>query len=236
MQLNIHLLWIYGLTVLGGFFNAGAILLHARPASHHTGNLSGLALALFDAEIPLVKELLAVMLAYIAGAAVSGFLFHDRKFKPSSRYGILLLLMGVLLGTAALRRHESVGLLFLGAGFMGVQNGLFIYYRNILFRTTHVTGTFTDFGFALGGLSARGPGGKRADPLLWSVDSVVFGGRALGALGPAGRGARFLAHGCGRLAVFGFGLFLYEGQKAAVSKGEDESVSFSAAKARLRRL
>lgn len=173
MQLNIHLLWIYGLTVLGGFFNAGAILLHARPASHHTGNLSGLALALFDAEIPLVKELLAVMLAYIAGAAVSGFLFHNRKFKPSSRYGILLLLMGVLLGTAALRRHESVGLLFLGAGFMGVQNGLFIYYRNILFRTTHVTGTFTDFGFALGAY-LRGVREERGRILYYGLSILSF--------------------------------------------------------------
>lgn len=147
-----HLFWVYGLTVLGGYFNCGAILLHARPSSHHTGNLSSLAIAILDRNMPLVLELTGVMLAFVAGTVFAGWLFHERKFSSNTRYGLCLLGMGAIILAASLGRPDARFLLFLGAAFMGLQNGLFIFYKSILVRTTHVTGTFTDFGFALGAL------------------------------------------------------------------------------------
>lgn len=150
-RVNIALLfWIYLLTLLGGYFNGGAVLLHERPASHHTGNLTGLVPAALAANGPLLLELCGVILAFILGATLAGMLFQDRRLRPAKRYGLVLMGMGVLLGLAVLLGGEGKYLLYLGAGFMGLQNGLFIFYKTVLVRTTHMTGTLTDFGFALG--------------------------------------------------------------------------------------
>lgn len=166
------LLWIYGLTLLGGYFNAGAIILHQRPASHHTGNTSALALAIYRGEGALIKEILAVMLAFTLGAVIAGFIFHDRKLRPAKRYGLVLLGMGLVLMAAVLLRENIRFLLFLGAALMGLQNGMFIFYKSVLARTTHITGVLTDFGFALGGLIR----GRRAEfgKMLYYGLSVLF--------------------------------------------------------------
>lgn len=151
LRLTPHLLWIYLLCVLGGYFNAGAILLHQVPASHHTGNVSHIALFLHKLNHISLAEVGGVILAFVLGSTIAGLLFHDRIFKPTHRYGLTLMGMGVILAAAALLNfHDHKLLLFLGAAFMGLQNGLFIYYKNMLVRSTHVTGTLTDFGFALG--------------------------------------------------------------------------------------
>ncbi len=151
VRLNVALLvWIYLLTLLGGYFNGGAVLLHERPASHHTGNLTGLVPAALAANGALLLEILGVLLAFAVGATLAGVLFHDRRLRPSMRYGLVLMGMGLLLGLAILLKGDHKLLLYLGAGFMGLQNGLFIFYKSVLVRTTHMTGTLTDFGFALG--------------------------------------------------------------------------------------
>lgn len=209
--LNLHRLWIYGLTVLGGYFNSGAIWLHQRPSSHHTGNLSALAQSVLLGDWPLALELLGVMLAFIAGTVLAGYLFHERKFKPSARYGLCLLSMGVLVLSAALLRPDGRFLLFMGAGFMGLQNGLFIFYKNTLVRTTHVTGTFTDFGFALGAY-LRGQREEKQRVFYYgcSILSFLLGGFLAPLVLHFGVRVFWLGMALGYLGLGGFYFYLHE--------------------------
>lgn len=205
---RLHLLWIYSLTALGGYFNAGAILLHHRPASHHTGNLSGLALAAVEGDVSLILELLGVMLAFLAGSMIAGYLFHDRKFRASKRYGIALLCMGALLVVGVILPGTRY-LLFIGAAFMGLQNGLFIFYRNILVRTTHVTGTLTDLGFAMGSfLHGRGEEKRRILYYSCSIFSFFLGSLITPFVLPHGESVFWIAMAVAYFAVALFYVYL----------------------------
>lgn len=177
-QLRPQLFWVYGLTLIGGFFNGGAILLHQRPASHHTGNVSGLALELLGQKSGLVAQIGGVMLAFLLGSVVAGFLFYDRQFKPVKRYGLTQIAMGIILGAALVLPVPRSALLYFGAALMGLQNGLFIFYRSILVRTTHVTGTLTDLGFALGSL-LRGNREELPKVFYYSCSILTFFGGSL---------------------------------------------------------
>ena len=42
--------------------------------------------------------------------------------------------------------------------YMGVLNGMFIFYKDVVVRTTHVTGYLTDAGFELGAALRGGSG------------------------------------------------------------------------------
>lgn len=152
-----HLFWIYALLALGGYFNAAAILIHARTASHHTGNISNVALALGRGDWRTVGALLGIIGCFALGSFIAGLLFHDRSFESKHRYGLTLIVMGLILLATMFAGPAGIHLLYLGAVMMGLQNGLFIFYKNMLARSTHITGTLTDFAFALGSLLRVGP-------------------------------------------------------------------------------
>ncbi|MDO5733352.1 MAG: YoaK family protein [Eubacteriales bacterium] len=141
-------LWAYTLTALSGYVNVSAILRFSRGVSHHTGNSSQLAIDLISGH--LSSELPAIILLYVTGAIISGLLFSDREFRPRRRYGLLLASMALIYLTFDLFLDETPVILLPIALLLGLQNAFFIHYRQALLRSTHVTGTLTDLGFALG--------------------------------------------------------------------------------------
>lgn len=144
-------LWILLLSFASGYANVVAILGHLWPVSHMTGLTSQLALALAQGESEVMILLIRGFLLFFLGGVLSGILFHEKSFKLEGRYGGILFLGGMVI---FLLRDSSFLYLFLFF-YMGLVNGMFIHYRGILVRTTHVTGYLTDASFELG-LAFRG--------------------------------------------------------------------------------
>ena len=114
-----------------------------------TGNLSQLVLALVRGDGEATSRLTLTLLAFMAGSILSGLLFSDKSFRLANRYGILLISFGLLLGLSYALNWQASWLYLLAFG-MGTQNGMFIYYRGMIVRSSHFTGYLTDTGFALG--------------------------------------------------------------------------------------
>ena len=120
-------IWIGLLSSLAGAVNVTTLWLVATPSTHMTGNLSQLVLALARGEGEAASRLALTLLAFIAGSMLSG----------------------LLLGLSYVLNWQASWLYLLAFG-MGTQNGMFIYYRGMIVRSSHFTGYLTDTGFALG--------------------------------------------------------------------------------------
>lgn len=144
------LVWIAVLTFLSGFLNGAAFSLYASAFSHHTGNLTRAAAAFSHFDFWAALKILLLPFSFFAGSFISGLLFYDKDFKPSKRYGVLLMsfsLVFACLGFSA--APILISSLFICL-ILGIQNGMFIFYKGILIRTTHFTGYLTEAGFCLG--------------------------------------------------------------------------------------
>jgi len=166
-------IWIAFLTFLSGFINVGAIRSFSLPVSHHTGNVSHLALSIVHKNITEVFIIASAILAFFAGAFISGLLFHQRKFGLKKRYGILLMgLAGIFLSLALFKTPQILKVSALSFA-AGVQNAMFIFYGDILVRTTHITGYLTDAAFALA-MCLRGKKDKFRFFLFYSLNILFF--------------------------------------------------------------
>lgn len=166
-------IWIAFLTFLSGFINVGAICSFSLPVSHHTGNISHLALSIAHKNIAEVFIIGSAILAFFAGAFFSGLLFHQRKFGLKKRYGILLMGLAMIFLSLALFKTPQILKISALSFAAGVQNAMFIFYGDILVRTTHITGYLTDAAFALA-MCLRGKKDKFRFFLFYSLNILFF--------------------------------------------------------------
>lgn len=151
-QINNKLfLWISLLAFLGGGMNAFAILEFSLTASHITGSVTRISTDLVYYNIPHLKIMLGLVVAFFTGAIVSGIIIGSgRDFELRKRYGDTFIFIGVLLKLLDIYLYTEVLFVFILAFSLGLQNGLFIRYRGMVIRTTHMTGTVTDLGVVIG--------------------------------------------------------------------------------------
>ena len=166
-------IWIAFLTFLSGFINVGAIRSFSLPVSHHTGNISHLALSIAHKNITEVFIIASAILAFFAGAFFSGLLFHQREFGLKKRYGILLMGLAMIFLSLALFKTPQILKVSAISFAAGVQNAMFIFYGDILVRTTHITGYLTDAAFALA-MCLRGKKDKFRFFLFYSLNILFF--------------------------------------------------------------
>lgn len=158
---------------MSGFINVGAIRSFSLPVSHHTGNVSHLALSIANKNITEVFMVASAILAFFAGAFFSGLLFHQRKFGLKKRYGILLMGLAMIFLSLALLKTPQILKISALSFAAGVQNAMFIFYGDILVRTTHITGYLTDAAFALA-MCLRGKKDKFRFFLFYSLNILFF--------------------------------------------------------------
>ena len=187
-------IWIAFLTFLSGFINVGAIRSFSLPVSHHTGNISHLALSIVHKNITEVFIICSAILAFFTGAFFSGLLFHQRKFGLKKRYGILLMGLAMIFLSLALLKTPQILKISALSFAAGVQNAMFIFYGDILVRTTHITGYLTDAAFALA-MCLRGKKDKFRFFLFCSLNILFFlaGGITAGLIKT---GSFFIASAC----------------------------------------
>lgn len=151
-QINNRLfLWISLLSFLGGGMNAFAILGFSLTASHITGSVTRISTDLAYNNIPHLKIMMWLVVSFFLGAIVSGIIVGSgRDFELRKRYGDTFIFIGILLKFLDMYLYSEVLFVYILAFSLGLQNGLFIRYRGMIIRTTHMTGTVTDLGVVIG--------------------------------------------------------------------------------------
>lgn len=144
-------IWMVLLTALAGFINAVAIKYFSTTVSHVTGLISNIAISLMNGDWKSWLLLSLVVISFLVGAIVSGFVAGERIFYLHRRYGVMVIVIGVLLAlsTLLLKDEQAVFVCALSL-LMGMQNGMVVSFRGILVRMTHMTGNITDLGVFIG--------------------------------------------------------------------------------------
>ena len=156
--------WRLGLLLAfnAGAVNAGGFLVVQLYTSHMTGFVSMLADSLVLGNTALALAAVGALLSFTGGAAVTAFLVSwARQHRLHSSYALPLLLVALLMlvfglvGATTLdwRTPFAVPVTVLLLSFiMGLQNATITKMSSSEVRTTHMTGTVTDLGIALGKL------------------------------------------------------------------------------------
>jgi uncharacterized membrane protein YoaK (UPF0700 family) len=189
-----------------GFINSIALGVFRSPVSHMTGAVSylGIQLAFWHGHEAIGTA--SIILAFMVGAALAGFVLGAEELGPGRHYGIALLVEGALLasGMVVLMTGRPFGVALLGLA-CGLQNATTSSYCGLMIRTTHVTGTVTDIGVMLGHWIRHRRIEKRKLVFMVGIVAAFGAGVWVGALadrrwGPASLG--IAAAGC---AIAGVG-------------------------------
>ena len=182
--------WFGGgaLAFVAGMVNAtGYLGFRHQSISNLTGSTTLLGIAAGKGEGGEALHWALSLLAFVVGAALSGVIVQKSTLKLGRPYGIAPMLESALLFAAVplLDRGWAAGL-WLASAACGLQNGMASTYSGMVFRTTHVSGMFTDLGIYLG----HALRGLEVDTLRVRVCVLVITAFACGGI----VGARLFAH------------------------------------------
>ncbi|MFZ0871474.1 MAG: YoaK family protein [Rhodanobacter sp.] len=146
--------WIGGgmLAFIAGIVNAAGYMgFRHQSITNLTGSTSLLGVALGTSDVGEAWHWALSIAAFVVGAVLSGLIVQQRTLKLGRRYGVALMLESLLLFAAVplLDAGNPIGL-YLAAMGAGLQNGMASTYSGMVFRTTHVSGMFTDLGIYIG--------------------------------------------------------------------------------------
>ncbi|MDB6124325.1 MAG: hypothetical protein JWQ71_3318 [Pedosphaera sp.] len=172
------------LAFTAGMINAvGFLGFQHQGITHLTGTTTLLGIAVAKQDVTSSFHLLAIIVAFLAGATLSGFIIKDSVLKLGRRYGIALLIeSGLLLLAVPLLVRQNVLGDYLASCACGLQNAMVSTYSGAVIRTTHVSGIFTDLGIFFGHLLRRLPVDWRRFRLWMAVVGSFLGGGMAGAL------------------------------------------------------
>lgn len=146
--------WLGGgaLACVAGMVNVVGVLGFEHQAlTHLTGTTTLLGAATFKRNGLAVAQLLGVIVAYVAGAILSGAIIQGSSLRLGRRYGVVLSIESAMLfATVPLFQRDPMLGALLGAMAMGLQNAMATTFSGAVVRTTHLTGMFTDLGIGLG--------------------------------------------------------------------------------------
>lgn len=161
--------WL-ALAFCAGAVNAAALAACQRYVTHVTGTFTRIGADYRN--VALLLDYLAVVVAFVAGAAGSYLLIDGRRLRGKRAWPVapLWIVVLVLAIVSAAGRYgafgpfgttvETVGdfvLLALLAFGMGMQNASVATTTGMIVRTTHLTGPLTDLSIALGALASHAP-------------------------------------------------------------------------------
>ncbi|WP_243048981.1 YoaK family protein [Dyella sp. RRB7] len=179
--------WIGGglLAFVAGSINAvGYLCFRHQPITHLTGTSTELGLALAKLDAGEILHWALVIVSFLVGAVLSGYIVQQRTLQLGRRYGVVLMIESVLLfiATPLIHGRQDLGL-YLASAACGLQNAMVSTYSGATFRTTHLSGMFTDLGIYLGQrLRGLEVDMLRIHVCLLVICSFIVGGIA-GALG-----------------------------------------------------
>lgn len=141
--------WMVILAFSAGIINAVFVFgCDGMTVSHVTGLISRFAISVASGELTGCLDVLFVILAFFAGAVVAGIVTGQRAFHMEKVYGFLVISIGIIALIPLFIDMKFNMMLF--AFIMGLQNGMIVTFRDILIRSTHMTGNLTDLGVYIG--------------------------------------------------------------------------------------
>lgn len=143
-------IWILLLRFIAGYLNVMVLLLFAQSVAGHTGNLTKVAILFAHGDYDVMLNMASMSISFLVGATVGGYFYPTDRFQPRLNYGNYLIIMGVILLLFNWFGYQSVYFLIYIAFSFGLQNGMFVFYKGLVIRTTILTGTVTDIGVELG--------------------------------------------------------------------------------------
>ncbi len=171
------------LACVAGMVNVvGYLGFEHQAVSHLTGTTSLLGAAVAGGHGSLALPLLAVLGAFVAGAAISGWVIEDATLRLGRRYGVILLLESAVLCASVyfFERHNLLGGTF-AALACGLQNAMASTYSGSVVRTSHVSGMFTDLGIFIGQTLRGNAVPRRRLVLCVTIITAFFVGGIAGA-------------------------------------------------------
>ncbi|BFM13108.1 YoaK family protein [Simiduia litorea] len=172
------------LALVAGVVNAiGLLGFEHQSVSHLSGTATLLGTSLLSASLQHTLHLFGVLLSFVVGSAVAGFLLHGSTLKLGRHYDTALVAEAALLILALwlLSGGNFYGHFFASAA-CGLQNALATTYSGAVIRTTHVTGIFTDLGIMMGSFVRGEPLDQRKAKLFVVIIVGFIVGGTLGAL------------------------------------------------------
>ncbi|KFL37415.1 YoaK family protein [Arenimonas donghaensis] len=186
--------WVWvgaaALAFVAGMVNVvGYLGFEHQAITHLTGTTTLLGAALAQGQGGAALQLAGMVLAFVAGAALSGLLIQDSVLRLGRRYGVALTLEALLLAAAVplFQRGQFSGPL-LAAGAIGLQNAMATTYSGAVVRTSHVSGMFTDLGIMIGHALRGLPLARRRLWLCLVIISAFLAGSGAGAFAFANAG------------------------------------------------
>jgi len=175
---RILLLWIYSLTFLSGMVNTITLVYFSLTVSHFTGTISNFSAAIAQGNFSKAIPLFLMIIAFAMGSFISGFFTNEREFNLQKRYGFILVVLGILLGVLRIIFNHPKFIFLLFLPFMlGIQNGMMLSYKEVVVRTTHMSGNITDFGAYMGHFfKGNKKDLKKALYSLCNILSFILGG------------------------------------------------------------
>jgi len=168
--------WIWvGAAVLAlsaGLINAVAFSGFSHNAvTHVTGTVTRSAIALASGDFTAYFLSTGLIMAFGAGAIISGVVIGNEHLRLGRRYGLALIIeSGLLLLSYYLFTHGiREGELFASAA-CGLQNAMVATYSGNAIRTTHMTGVVSDLGSIVGNFLAR----RHVDGRQFLLLSIVY--------------------------------------------------------------
>ena len=172
------------LALVAGVVNAiGLLGFEHQSVSHLSGTATLLGTSLLNTSLQHTLHLLGVLLSFVVGSSIAGFLLHGSTLRLGRHYDtalisetVLLLLALWLLSGGSFYGH------FFASAACGLQNALATTYSGAVIRTTHVTGIFTDLGIMIGSFVRGEPLDQRKAKLFVLIILGFIIGGTLGAL------------------------------------------------------
>ncbi|CAM5274943.1 hypothetical protein RLIN73S_01059 [Rhodanobacter lindaniclasticus] len=214
--------WIGGgvLAFIAGIVNAAGYLGFRHQAiTNLTGSTTLLGASLGLADGPEAVHWGLSVAAFVFGAVLSGLIVQQQTLKLGRRYGVALVLESILLFAAVPLLHANdAGGIYLASIGIGLQNGMASTYSGMVFRTTHVSGMFTDLGIYIGQrLRGLPVDALRVGVCLLVVTCFTLGGTA-GALLFVHMGERALLVPAALTGLCGLGYGIY--RQYTLSRGD----------------
>lgn len=160
------------LALSAGLINAVAFSGFSHNAvTHVTGTVTKSAIALASGDFTAYFLSTGLIMAFGAGAIISGIIIGNEHLRLGRRYGLALLLESglLLLSYYLFTRGIHEGELFASAA-CGLQNAMVATYSGNAIRTTHMTGVVSDLGSIVGNFLA----GRRVDGRQFLLLTTVF--------------------------------------------------------------
>ena len=172
------------LALVAGFVNAvGLLSFEHQSVSHLSGTATLLGTGFLTLPFQHTLHLLGILLSFLFGSSIAGFLLHGSTLKLGKHYDTALFLeSALLLVTLLLLTKGSFYGHFFASMACGLQNALATTYSGAIIRTTHLTGIFTDLGIMLGELVKGNELDKRKAKLFLTIIIGFILGDTLGSL------------------------------------------------------